>query len=358
MRSNSPQTRRQIVGALALGCLLGVSFLPSCKKSPESPVYTVLDTGFVAGGDIGWLSQQEATGYTFYDSTYAQREGLDLLQEHGINTVRLRVFVNPSSHKINGHCSKEETVAMAVRAAQRGMRVMINFHYSDSWADPAKQNKPAAWANHSLEELKQDVYDHTYEVLSAVKAAGVTPAWVQIGNEIPGGMLWPEGSTDHFDQLTALINRGYQATKDVDTSIRVIVHVDQGNNNGRFRWFFDQAITHNMQFDIIGASYYPYWLGSPYEETIDDLETNLNDMVSRYNKDVFLVEIGGDYTEEQRTYDMLGAAIQIVKDIPNDRGLGVIYWEPTGAKPWSGYQLSAWRTDGTPSKALQAFKDF
>lgn len=342
-----------------LAVFAGLALVPYGCTKPIDPVsYPVPDTGFVKGGDIGWLSQQEATGYTFYDSTQTIRDGLDLLQDYGINTVRLRVFVNPSNHKIDGHCSKEETVAMAVRAAQRGMRVMINFHYSDSWADPAKQNKPAAWANHSFSELKDDVYAHTHEVLSAVKAAGVTPAWVQIGNEIPGGMLWPEGSTDNFGQLAQLINAGYDATKAVDSAIRVIVHVDQGNNNGRFRWFFDNAVTHNMKFDIIGASYYPYWLGTPYEETIDDLEFNLNDMVSRYNRDVFLVEIGGDYTEEQRTYDMLGAAMDIVRNIPNDRGLGVIYWEPTGAKPWSGYQLSAWRSDGTPSKAMKAFLDF
>ena len=152
---------------------------------------------FVRGADIGWLSQMEATGYKFYDSTGTQRDCLQILKDHGINTVRLRVFVNPSTDKINGHCSKTETVAMALRAKAMGMRIMIDFHYSDSWADPAKQNKPAAWANNTFTQLQTDLYNHTFDVLNDLKTNGVVPTWVQIGNEITWGMMWPEGSTNN-----------------------------------------------------------------------------------------------------------------------------------------------------------------
>jgi arabinogalactan endo-1,4-beta-galactosidase len=269
----------------------------------------------------------------------------------------LRVFVNPSDDRASGHCSKEETVAMALRAQKMGMRVMIDFHYSDSWADPAKQFKPAAWENHSFPELLEDVYAHTYDVIDALKVAGVTPEWVQVGNEIPGGMLWPEGSTKNWPQLAQLLNKGYEGVKAVDKRIKVIVHVDEGNNNEKFRTFFDNATANNVKYDVIGLSYYPFWIKKDYTETIADLETNLKDMASRYNKEVMIVEVGGEYDKVQNTFDMLRATIKAVKNVPNNKGLGVIYWEPQGAKIWSGYSLSAWQNDGKPSAALDSFKE-
>jgi arabinogalactan endo-1,4-beta-galactosidase len=337
--------------------LLFVLFFSSCSKA-QNPEIVPTSFVFSKGADVGWLSQMEATGYKFYDVDGSQKDCLQLLKDRGMNTIRLRVFVNPSNvDKINGHCSKAETVAMAVRAQNLGMRIMIDFHYSDSWADPAKQNKPAAWANHSFAELLNDVYNHTSDVLIALKTAGVSPEWVQIGNEIPGGMLWPEGSTTNFSQLAQLLNKGYEATKAVNSAIKVIVHVDEGNNNSKFRWFFDNAKHNNVKYDVIGMSYYPYWIKSDYTATINDLENNLKDMVSRYGKEVMVVEVGGEYNLEQNTKDMLVAVIKAVKAVPNNKGLGVIYWEPEGEKSWSGYQLSAWKYDGKPSTALDAFKD-
>lgn len=331
--------------------LLIASVIFSC-----SSLQNVENFSFSNGADVGWLPQMEATGYQFYDANGTKKDCLQLLKDRGINTIRLRVWVNPSDDKASGHCSKEETVAMAVRAQKMGMRIMIDFHYSDSWADPGKQNKPLAWKNHSFSELLNDVYAHTEDVLKALKKAGVTPEWVQIGNEIPGGMLWPEGSTDNFSQLAQLLNKGYDATKAVDKKIKVIVHLDEGNNSGKFRWFFDNAKANHVKYDVIGMSYYPFWIKSDYKENIGDLANNLKDMSARYNKEVMVVEVGGDYTLEQNTHDMLVAVIKAVKAVPNNKGLGVIYWEPEGEKSWSGYQLSAWREDGKPSMALDAFK--
>jgi arabinogalactan endo-1,4-beta-galactosidase len=275
----------------------------------------------------------------------------------GVQTCALPiwVWVNPSNNKASGHCSKKEVAAMALRAQKMGMRIMIDFHYSDTWADPGKQAKPAAWANHSFSQLLTDVYNHTFEVLDTLKSIGVKTEWAQIGNEIPGGMLWPDGSTSNWPQLAQLLNKGYDATKAVDKSIKVIVHVDQGNNNGRFRYFFDQAEKYKVRYDIIGLSYYPYWIKSDYTTTIDDLGNNMNDMASRYGKEVMVVEVGGDYTLVQNTYDMLVAVIRKVNAVPNHKGLGVIYWEPEGEKSWSHYQLSCWGEDGKPTKALNAF---
>ncbi|NNT71927.1 cellulase family glycosylhydrolase [Flavobacterium sp. IMCC34852] len=314
-------------------------------------------SAFSKGADVGWLPQMEATGYKFYDTDGSEKDCLQLLKDRGMNSIRLRVWVNPSDDKASGHCSKEETVAMALRAQKMGFRIMINFHYSDSWADPAKQFKPKAWEKHSFPELLNDVYNHTFDVINALKVAGVTPEWVQVGNEIPGGMMWPEGSTDNWPQLGQLLNKGYDAVKAVDKNIKVIVHVDEGNNNAKFRKFFDNAAEQKVKYDVIGLSYYPYWIKKDYTETIADLQFNLNDMAQRYDKEVMVVEVGGEDDKVQNTYELLVATIKAVKNVPDNRGIGVLYWEPQGARSWSHYALSAWQVDGKPSPALDAFKE-
>ncbi|MBB3188038.1 glycoside hydrolase family 53 protein [Microbacter margulisiae] len=320
-----------------------------------SPVFNSIKAQFVRGADIGWLQQMEATGYKFYDSDGIQKNCLQILKNHGINTVRLRVWVNPSNDPRSGHCSTADVVEMALRAKKMGMQILIDFHYSDSWADPQKQNKPAAWTHDPFPKLVQDVFHFTYHVLDTLKSVGIVPQWVQVGNEITNGMLWPDGSTNNWPQLAQLLNAGYKATKKADPGTQVIIHLDQGNNNKRFRTFFDNAKKYNVHYDIIGASYYPFWLGTDYTATINDLGNNLDDMVKRYGKDVMVVEVGGQADHVQNTYNMLKAVIKKVKEVPDHKGLGVIYWEPEGAQNWSGYALSCWGNDGKPTKALDAF---
>ncbi|MDI5894315.1 glycoside hydrolase family 53 protein [Flavobacterium algoritolerans] len=346
---NSPMYFRFVLMSLMISVLYSCNISKNIQKTSKS--------SFAKGADVGWLSQMEATGYKFYDTDGSEKDCLQLLKDRGMNTIRLRVWVNPNDDKASGHCSKEETVVMALRAQKMGMRIVIDFHYSDSWADPGKQFKPKAWENHTFSELMTDVYDHTFDVLSALKSAGVTPEWVQVGNEIPGGMMWPEGSTKNWSQLAQLLNKGYEATKAIDAKIKVIVHLDEGNNSEKFRWFFDNATANNVKYDVIGLSYYPFWIKKDYTETIADLANNLNDMATRYNKEVMVVEVGGEYDKVQNTYGMLAATIKAVKAVPNNKGLGVIYWEPQGEKSWSHYSLSAWQSDGKPSPALDAFKE-
>lgn len=338
--------------------LFNVGCSESNDPQPEPPVVEEPDTLFIRGADVSWLPQMEATGYKFYNDQGVEQPCLQILQDHGINAIRLRTFVNPSDHRTDGHCGKEETVAMALRVKNQGMKLMIDFHYSDSWADPGKQNKPAAWKNHSFEQLVTDVYDYTLEVMTALKDAGITPEWVQVGNEISGGMLWPDGSNSgSWTQLARLVNKGYDAVKAVSPTSKVILHVDKGNDNGRFRWWFDNAKASKMKYDIIGLSYYPYWLeGSPdYTLSIDDLGNNLLDMVSRYGKDVMVVETGGEDSKAQNTFEMLVALQEKVKAVPGHKGRGVFYWEPQGARSWSWYGLSAWGSDGRPTIAMDAF---
>jgi arabinogalactan endo-1,4-beta-galactosidase len=339
-------------------CWFSIVLINSCavKKIPTQ----ASTNNFVKGADIGWLPQMEATGFKFYNGDGKEEDCFKILKDRGINTIRLRTWVNPSNSKTSGHCSKEETVAMAVRAQKWGMRIMIDFHYSDSWADPGKQVKPKAWEGHNFPTLLKDVYDYTADVMTALKTAGIKPEWVQVGNETPGGMIYPDGSTKNWDQLAQLINKGYDAIKAVSPKTKVILHIDQGNNSPRFREWFDNAVAHGAKWDVIGFSYYPYWLkGNPdYTQSIDELGNNLKDMAERYHKEVMVVEVGGEATKPQNTYDMLMAVQQKVKEVPGNKGLGVLYWEPEGAKSWSGYALSAWGDDGKPTKALNAFIDF
>jgi arabinogalactan endo-1,4-beta-galactosidase len=334
--------------------LLALSLASETKADAPDPTAPA-PTQFANGADVGWLQQMEATGYKFYDNKEKQEDCLQILKDNGINSIRLRVFVNPSADKVAGHCSAKEVTEMAVRASKMGFRIMIDLHYSDSWADPNQQRKPAAWANHSFQQLLDDVYGHTFNVLTELKSSGVVPEWVQVGNEIAYGMLWPDGSSDNWAQLDALLNKGYDAVKAVDPTTKVVIHLHNGNNGPMFRTFFDNFQKNGGKWDVIGMSYYPWWDKRDYSETIDSLGNNLKDMASRYGKEVVISEVGGDYAKPQETYDLLTAVIGKVREVPNNRGLGVFYWEPEGEKSWSGYDLSCWDAYGRPTLALTAF---
>jgi len=336
-----------LLRALEIGFFCLLIFTPSIRAAP-----------LAKGADVGWLQQMEATGYKFYDHDGQPGDCLKILKQYGIDTIRLRVWVNPSQDPRSGHCSRDEVAVMAERARKMGFRILINFHYSDSWADPGKQNKPAAWAAHGFDQLKKDVADHTSEVLKALKARDVTPEWVQIGNEITGGMLWPDGKAPtNGKYLAELINAGYQATKAIDPRIKVIVHLDRGNENGMYRAFFDDLEKNGGNYDVVGLSYYPFWLQEKkdYNQTIYDLGNNLIDMAARYHKDIMVVEVGGEDTRSANTRDMLAAVIRRVRAVPGNRGLGVVYWEPEGAASWSRYKLGCWGADGRPTQALEGF---
>lgn len=313
------------------------------------------DSKFAKGADISWTPQMEATGYEFYNEKGEKDDVLKILKSKGMDAIRLRVFVNPNDDKGSGHCSKEETVAFAKRLKSLGFRIMIDFHYSDSWADPAKQYKPKAWENLNFEDLKKAVYNHTYDVLLALKKEKITPEWVQVGNEIPNGILWPDGHSKNFKNLGELLNKGYDAVKAINKKIKVIVHIDEGNNTEKITWFYKNIAEQNVKYDVIGLSYYPYWIKKDWTETIQDLQKNMNYLTKTYNKEVMVVEVGGEDSQVENTYKLLEATIKAVRNVPNKKGTGVFYWEPQGAKSWSGYALSAWLENGKPSPALDAF---
>ena len=211
---------------------------------------------FAFGADISFVPQMEGWGTKWLDKNGRQKDILQILKEQGINSVRLRVWTVGS-----GASSKAEVVGMCKRAKAKGMSVMIDFHYSDTWADPGSQTIPSAWTDHSVEALAQHVYDHTKDVLSAIKAAGVVPKWVQVGNETKRGMLYPVGQTNKGGSVAfaKFVQAGYDAVKAVDSTMQVIVHLPDGHDNSLYRGIFDGLKKNGAKWDIIGLSAYPRW---------------------------------------------------------------------------------------------------
>lgn len=343
--------QRMLAKLLIIAILISITALGQPVKVNASSV----PGSFAKGADVSWLPQLEALGYKFYNDQGTEQDLLEILKEHGIDSIRLRAFVNPSDDPSNGHNSTEEVVALASRVSALGFRLMIDFHYSDSWADPGKQVTPAAWANDNLEQLKVRVSEYTSEVLNALKTAGVTPEWVQIGNEINNGMMHPLGSYSNTANLVQLIQAGSGAAKKVFPDTKIIIHRANGADSGVDSFYAGlvEAGLQSSDYDIIGLSYYP---DSVFTSSINELSANMDKLADKYGKEVMIVEVGGDVSKnEDNVYNMLVAVQNNLKAVPDGQGTGIFYWAPEGV--YFGYPLSAWNPDGTPSLAMDAFID-
>ena len=366
---------------------------PDNPGTPDNPSTEKVD--FAKGADISWYTEYEKKGYKFYNASGQERDCTTLMKELGLDAIRLRVWVDPKEH--NNWCDKWDVVAKAKKAASLGMDVMVDFHYSDWWADPGQQHKPAAWEELGLADLKKALADHTKEVLNALKSAGVTPKWVQVGNEIRPGMLWDEDvnlsgaswdvkanevkdkgwtSTEvkypkNWKNLGAFITTGYEAVKAVCPDAIVIVHLDNGYDQGLYQWFFDELKNNGGKWDMIGMSIYPYWTMQEHKEytedkTITDCISNIKFVSARYNCDVMIVETGmecGDgnggvasASKLQQGKTLLTRLIKESRDNTNGRCKGVFYWEPE-CRPNEGYPLGAFTNDGKPTVIMDAFKE-
>jgi len=236
-----------------------------------------------------------------------------------------------------------------------GMRIMIDFHYSDTWADPSKQTKPAAWTSLSFTDLKTAVSTHTTDVLTTLKNNGITPQWVQVGNETGNGMLWEDGkASTNMANYAALNNAGYDAVKAVFPTAKVIVHIQNGNDNSLFRWIFDGLKNNGGKWDVIGMSLYPST--SDWSTYNSQCLANMNDMVSRYSKEVMIVECGMSWDSPTVCKSFLTDLIAKTKTVTNGKGLGVFYWEPESYGNWNNYTLGAFDNTGKPTAAMDAFK--
>ncbi len=313
-----------------------IAVVTGYANSPvASAVYTIASppaTATVVGADVGWLTQLQSMGYTWTDPTGATGSALQILKNAGVNTIRIRTFVNPAiTPGVLGVGNNDQagSIALAVLANSMGFKIMIDFHYSDTWADPGHQTTPAAWANDSYAQLRTDVYNYTFDFMTALAAEGIYPQYVQVGNEINSGMLWPIGSVgatttngNNFTQITGLINSGYSAVKAVSSTSQVVVHLASISNLTDFEWFFDGLKAASANFDVIGASYYD----GP--GNITTVAANLNTLAARYSKPVIISEIGYSYSAPTNAYTDVQGAIQAMNAVPNSMGLGVIYWEP------------------------------
>ena len=327
--------------------LLGASVL-ICKAGVNDP--------FWLGADISGTPEQEAKGVVNYNSTKQPMENTSLMKEYGLNAIRLKVWVN-SVNKFN---TPFHVLEMARRAQTLGMEVMIDFHYSDTWADPGHNNSPKAWLDQSVEEIKGKLADHTINTLKLLKENGINVKWVQVGNETTNGMIWPIGRVpDHFENYVILSNAGYEAVKEVYPDAIVITHLDDGYNRFLYEYFFNAMKRLGGKYDAIGMSVYPYWSkrDQTKPEAVTDIIDNINFISKEFNCPVYIVETGVEVTNPEEGYDFLSKLIKAAKNDTEGRCPGIFYWEPTSVHipGRKGYTLGAFE-NFMPTKIMDAFK--
>ncbi|MAT71290.1 MAG: hypothetical protein CMJ58_17400 [Planctomycetaceae bacterium] len=322
---------------VALGLLLAISPAahaePAVSGSPEAGTQQAQQTTATArnfeyerpliGADISWAPSQEDRGTTFSDQG-VRKDVLEILTDHKFNWIRLRLFVDPTAengYSRQGYCGLEQTLAMARRVKAAGMKLLLDFHYSDTWADPGKQFTPASWKGLSDDELADKIYEYTHSVIERFADEGLTPEMVQIGNEIHNGFLWPQGRIEDAPETFGnLLRRASEAVREADPKIKIMVHPALGGDNVRSVRFFDLVLSHDVVFDVIGQSYYPEHHG-----TLEQLEGNLTALAKRYRKPIVVVE----YQEHRKEVN------EIVRDLPDNLGWGTFIWEATSPR-WGG----------------------
>ena len=356
-----------VITATMISCSLPFTALAAVQVNPIEN----LSTDFIKGADVSIMPELERNGTKFYDNGIEQ-DGLTILKNHGVNWIRVRIWNNPyvvgPEGVGGGNTDEAKAIEMAKRAKALGMKVLVDFHYSDFWVDPGQQKKPDAWKNDSGDKLVDDVYAYTAKVMQDFNAQGVTPDTVQVGNELNNGMLWPEAqltedNPNGYKFLAKLLNAGLQAVhdNDKDNKVKTMIHL-AGVDVNLYHTFFDNLIVKNKvnDFDIIGMSFYPFWHG-----TMDDLKNTMNDVSAKYNKDVIAVETAFGYTLEDADFEKnnfgtneekvggykatvqgqatgLRDVMATVASVNDNRGLGIFYWAPD----WVINEKVGWKSNG------------
>ena len=347
---------------LALAALLALCscqdpVTPQDDSSEEesTPVSNV--PAFAKGADISWVTEMEKKGYSFYNASGTAMECTALMKELGCNAVRYRVWVNPA----DGWCNKADVLAKARRAEALGLAIMIDFHYSDSWADPSKQTPPAAWKNLSADEMADALAAHTTDVLQTLKDNQVTVSWVQVGNETNTGMCSPTGTVSNSGagNFVKLFNAGYDAVKAVYPDALVICHHSNAQDSGANKWFYDLVTGDGAKFDMIGLSLYPsYWSNGGYPDWNPYCSKALSCFTylhSLYNKPVMLVEFGMPVSEPEKAQAALRYLLNGVQ--AKDWFKGIFYWEPESEKSRNGYEYGAFAS-GRSTGVLDLFLSY
>ena len=355
---------------------------PGPEPQPVPEVVPVETPSFAKGADIGWASEMEAGGRKFQKKDGTEAALLDVLKDCGINAIRLRVWVDP----YKGWSGKEDVLAVAKRVTEAGLALMVDFHYSDFFADPGRQQIPAAWAadKDDLAKMCQHVKDHTTEVLQALKDNDVTVNWIQIGNETRNGMLWPAGQlwTDSGDiadgrkHFAQLYNAGYDASKALYPSALVMPHLNNAFEDNN--WWFQQIKAAGGKFDAIALSHYPqtekdYTAAQLNQKAVDQCKK----LYSTYKIPVIISEVGVKTpTSEAEAKSVLESFMTEIRKVSGVTG--VFYWEPevdgswkpavysdkaaiqkyTGkSETWNAYGMGAFTSAGKPTSVMDVFAD-
>ena len=370
--------RKKMITAVLVG--VSTALLIACSKENK-------EQEFWLGADLGWITEYESKGHKFYNRDGQEMECTALMKELGLNAVRHRVWVDPSKH--GNWCSKEDLLVKCKRAKALDMEILLDFHYSDWWADPAKQNIPAAWSGHNYEQMKQDLWNHTVEVLNYLKDNGITPKWIQVGNETRNGFLWSVESNElgwpivdengnttitesmghvviNPEQYAGFFATGYDACKSVFPESIVMVHLDNGFDKNLYDFNLGVLKENGAKWDMIGMSLYPFWaldggFRTDEDQVITDCIENIRYVSKKFGCDVMIVETGFlvDENDPERMERSRGQLARTIREsINNTDGhcKGVFYWEPE-CKP-SQYKLGAFTEDGHPTIIMDAFQDW
>ena len=363
---------------LTASALLCGAYFTACSDDNNTPDFrdkeeiTYDMSGFIRGADVSWLTEMEYSGYKFYNAKGQEQECMSLLRDLGMNAIRLRVWVNPANptekDNVYGWCNKEDVVLKAWRAHNLGYRLMIDFHYSDAWADPGKQYKPQAWKDHSVEELQEDIANHTKDVLNALKEKGIAVEWVQVGNETRYGMLFDEGNIKEENgtvNFAKFVTAGYNAVKEVYPQAKVIVHIDRGNEIGQFQKVFGDLQANQAKWDIIGMSLYPQmdpdneedtnFVAADWRKMNTDCIANMQKLYEEFNTPIMMCEIGMTWNNENAEA-FYTDFITKAKLLGTDICPGVFAWEPQCYGGWKGYHKGMFDDDGKPTSSFNAFK--
>jgi arabinogalactan endo-1,4-beta-galactosidase len=331
---------RAVAAALVLAVPLALSATPAQAANTLSYL----------GADVSSLQRSLDLGAKYYNSAGTASDPYDILKSAGANYMRLRIWNNPAS----GYNNKAKVLQQAKAIKAKGLKLLIDFHYSDTWADPGKQYPPAAWSSHTLAQMQTDVYNYTYDVCTALKAQGTTPDSVQVGNEINVGMLWPNGkvTSSNFAPLASLLKQGYNATKACNSGTQVWIHTADADSDTNMRWFYDGIKAQGVSWDVTALSYYCMWHG-----TLANLYNVIADAKSRYGKPVVIAETAYMFTTanadsttnsvpgtttcdgQPATWAGQGTEFTYIQNTARNAGaVGVFYWEPT----WYAISGNGW----------------
>lgn len=364
---------------LFLTAVIAAAALTACEKNPygptgyqpggqeqETPVEPSGPAEYIKGADISWVTQMEQDGQKFYNADGTETECTALMKELGFNAIRLRVWVDPE----DGWCNGADVLVKAKRAQALGMKIMVDFHYSDTWADPSSQKTPAAWAEYDLGNMMTAVAGHTSEVLQLLKDNGVEVEWIQTGNEVNVGMLHPLGKVEDrtYENFVSLARAGRNAARKVYPDVKTIIHISNGHEPGLFDWFFNLMKLGGAEYDIIGMSLYPTWWENngwcDWKPAVEDCIANIKSISSKYGKPVMICEFGMQVSDPQTSKEAVVYLLEETKKI--EECLGLFWWEPQTDGVWkpSTYQALGWGAydkgafrNGRATAALEPFKE-